>query len=82
MKDKPIHPGSLVTLSENRKYSGVVISRSISKDYYKDSMGLEPYQMLEVLWNIDGVPLGECGSLGIGSGPLRVIIEDLVELVV
>jgi hypothetical protein len=50
------------------------------KDFYKDSLGLEPYYPLDVLWNIGDIPIGEVGSLGIGSGNLRSIIEDLVEV--
>ena len=73
--------GDLVVLKENPKYSGIVyINRKIMKDFYKDSLGLEPYYELDVLWNIGDIPIGEVGSLGIGSGNLRSIIEDLVEV--
>ena len=85
MNRKPIHPGSLVTLSENRKYSGVVISRAILKDAYRDYLGLEPYhllELLEVLWNDCDLPINSTGigNLGAGRNP-RFILEDLVELV-
>ena len=73
-------PGDLVVLKENQKYSGIVINRKIMKDFYKDSLGLEPYYTLDVLWNIGDIPIGEVGTLGIGSGNLRSIIEDLVEV--
>ena len=73
-------PGDLVVLKENPKYSGIVITRKIVDNIFKDSLGLEPYYTLDVLWNIGDIPVGEVGSLGIGSGNLRSIIEDLVEV--
>jgi len=73
-------PGDLIVLKENPKYSGIVINRKIMKDFYKDSLGLEPYYTLDVLWNIGDIPIGEVGTLGIGSGNLSIIIEDLVEV--
>jgi len=73
-------PGDLVVLKENPKYSGIVITRKIVDNIFKDSLGLEPYYTLDVLWNIGDIPIGEVGSLGIGSGNLRSIIEDLVEV--
>ena len=72
--------GDLVVLKENPKYSGIVITRKIVDNIFKDSLGLEPYYTLDVLWNIGDIPIGEVGSLGIGSGNLRSIIEDLVEV--
>jgi len=72
--------GDLVVLKENPKYSGIVITRKIVDNIFKDSLGLEPYYTLDVLWNIGDIPVGEVGSLGIGSGNLRSIIEDLVEV--
>jgi len=74
-------PGDLVSLKENPKYSGVVLNREIMKDSYKDSMCSEPYYELEVLWNTDHIPLGEVGTLGIGDGHIKQILEDLVEVV-
>jgi hypothetical protein len=79
MKQHP-SPGDLVVLKENPKYSGIVITRKIVDNTFKDSLGLEPYYTLDVLWNIGDIPIGEVGSLGIGSGNLRSIIEDLVEV--
>ena len=79
MKQHP-SPGDLVVLKENPKYSGIVITRKIVDNIFKDSLGLEPYYELDVLWNIGDIPIGEVGSLGIGSGNLRSIIEDLVEV--
>jgi hypothetical protein len=73
-------PGDLVVLKENPKYSGIVITRKIVDNIFKDSLGLEPYYTLDVLWNIGDIPIGEVGTLGIGSGNLRSIIEDLVEV--
>lgn len=73
-------PGDLVVLKENPKYSGIVITRKIVDNIFKDSLGLEPYYTLDVLWNTGDIPVGEVGSLGIGSGNLRSIIEDLVEV--
>jgi len=73
-------PGDLVVLKENPKYSGIVITRKIVDNVFKDSLCLEPYYTLDVLWNIGDIPIGEVGSLGIGSGNLRSIIEDLVEV--
>ena len=73
-------PGDLVVLKENPKYSGIVITRKIVDNIFKDSLGLEPYYTLDVLWNIGDIPVGEVGALGIGSGNLRSIIEDLVEV--
>jgi len=75
-----VKPGDLVVLKENPKYSGIVITRKIVDNIFKDSLGLEPYYTLDVLWNIGDIPVGEVGSLGIGSGNLRSIIEDLVEV--
>jgi len=72
--------GDLVVLKENPKYSGIVITRKIVDNIFKDSLGLEPYYTLDVLWNIGDIPIGEVGTLGIGSGNLRSIIEDLVEV--
>ena len=72
--------GDLVVLKENPKYSGIVITRKIVDNIFKDSLGLEPYYTLDVLWNIGDIPVGEVGTLGIGSGNLRSIIEDLVEV--
>ena len=72
--------GDLVSLRENPKYSGVMLNRELLKDSYKDSGGQEPWYTLTVLWNIDHIPLGEVGTLGIGSGNLRSIIEDFVEV--
>ena len=73
-------PGDLVVLKENPKYSVIVITRKIVDNIFKDSLCLEPYYTLDVLWNIGDIPIGEVGSLGIGSGNLRSIIEDLVEV--
>jgi hypothetical protein len=73
-------PGDLVVLKENPKYFGIVITRKIVDNIFKDSLGLEPYYTLDVLWNIGDIPIGEVGTLGIGSGNLRSIIEDLVEV--
>lgn len=73
-------PGDLVVLKENPKYYGIVITRKIVDNIFKDSLGLEPNYTLDVLWNIGDIPVGEVGSLGIGSGNLRSIIEDLVEV--
>ena len=73
-------PGDLVVLKENPKYSGIVITRKIVDNIFKDSLGLEPYYTLDVLWNIGDILIGEVGTLGIGSGNLRSIIEDLVEV--
>ena len=73
-------PGDMVVLKENPKYSGIVITRKIVDNIFKDSLGLEPYYTLDVLWNIGDIPIGEVGTLGIGSGNLRSIIEDLVEV--
>ena len=72
--------GDLVVLKENPKYSGIVITRKIVDNIFKDSLGLEPYYILDVLWNIGDIPIGEVGTLGLGSGNLRSIIEDLVEV--
>ena len=77
---KSASPGDLVVLKENPKYSGIVITRKIVDNVFKDSLCLEPYYTLDVLWNIGDIPIGEVGSLGIGSGNLRSIIEDLVEV--
>ena len=77
---KSASPGDLVVLKENPKYSGIVITRKIVDNIFKDSLGLEPYYTLDVLWNIGDIPIGEVGTLGIGSGNLRSIIEDLVEV--
>ena len=77
---KSASPGDLVVLKENPKYSGIVITRKIVDNIFKDSLGLEPYYTLDVLWNTGDIPIGEVGSLGIGSGNLRSIIEDLVEV--
>jgi hypothetical protein len=74
-------PGSLVSLRENPKYSGVVLNRELLKDSYKDSGGQEPWYILTVLWNTDHIPLGEVGTLGIGEGPIKQILEDLEDLV-
>ena len=73
-------PGDLVVLKENPKYFGIVITRKIVDNIFKDSLGLEPNYTLDVLWNIGDIPIGEVGTLGIGSGNLRSIIEDLVEV--
>ena len=78
--DKP-YPGSLVVLKENPKYYGMVLTREIMKDCFKDSLSLEPYYLLYVLWNTGDIPVGEVGTLGLGNGNIRGIIEDLVELV-
>jgi len=75
-----VKPGDLVVLKENPKYCGIVITRKIVDNIFKDSLGLEPNYTLNVLWNIGDIPVGEVGSLGIGSGNLRSIIEDLVEV--
>ena len=77
MKPKP---GDLIFLKENPQYSGVVISRDLMKYCYKDTMCSEPYYELKVLWNVDHIPVGEVGTLGIGTGNIRTIIEDLVEV--
>lgn len=76
-----VSPGSLVRLRENPKYCGVVLSREIMKDCFKDSLSLEPYYLLYVLWNTGDIPVGEVGTLGLGDGNIRRIIEDLVEVV-
>ena len=73
--------GDLVSLRENPKYSGVILNREIMKDSYKDSGGQEPWYILTVLWNTDHIPLGEFVTLGIGDGPIKQILEDLVEVV-
>ena len=74
-------PGDLVQLIENPKYSGVILSRELMKYCYKDSMCSEPYYELKVLWNTDHIPIGEVGTLGIGDGHIKQILEDLVEVV-
>ena len=73
-------PGDLVVLKENPKYSGIVITRKIVDNIFKDSLGLEPYYTLDVLWNTGDIPVGEVGSLGIGSGNLRSTLVDFVEV--
>jgi hypothetical protein len=76
-----VKPGSLVSLRENPKYSGVILNREIMKDCYKDAGGQEPWYILTVLWNTDHIPIGEFGTLGLGDGPIKQILEDLVEVV-
>ena len=75
-KNAPLLSPSSSTSRILIKFDNTDIADAISKSGANFTASLKLYNA-----NVDGIPTWECGSLGIGSGPLRVIIEDLVELV-